>query len=166
MKLIELWNANQELAFSLFNSFEADENGFINYAYGMSFDMFKQYIEFKRKNSLGVNLRPGYVPDSQYILIDDDNNYVGIFNLRHYLNDFLRDGPGHIGYGICKQYRHKGYATKGLALTLEKAKEIGIKEVYLSCNIDNEASLKAQLNNGGYIHHKDDLHYYTRINLE
>ena len=46
------------------------------------------------------------------MLVDEDV-YVGVFNLRHCLNDFLREGPGHIGYCISEKYRGRGYATKG-----------------------------------------------------
>ena len=62
--------------------------------------------------------------------------------------------------------RRKGYASKGLALAIEELKKvIREDEIYMSCEKDNEASLKAQLNNGAYIHHSDNEHYYTRINL-
>lgn len=62
---------------------------------------------------------------------------VGLFKIRHYLNDFLRKGAGHIGYGILPEYRGKGYAKKGLVLAIEKCKEI-IKEneIYLSVHKD------------------------------
>ncbi len=38
-------------------------------------------------------------------------------------------------------------------------------ELYLHCNIDNPASLKVMLKNGGVIHHKDQSGYYVRIKL-
>ena len=44
--------------------------------------------------------------------------------MRHYLNDALRSGGGHIGYGILEKYRGRGYATKCLELTIEKAREL------------------------------------------
>ena len=165
MKLIELWNADINLSYELFSKFPCEENGFENPAYGMDLDMFRQYVKLSYDYSLGKNMRPGHVPDSKYVLVDDDNKYIGIFKLRHELNDSLRNNAGHIGYGILKEYRGKGFASKGLALVLEKAKEKGIKEAYLSCNKDNEASLKVMLKNGGYIHHEDNKCYYVRINL-
>ena len=42
---------------------------------------------------------------------------------------------------------------------------MGIDEAYLSVDKDNPGSLKAQLNNGAYIHHEDETEYYTRIKL-
>ena len=49
---------------------------------------------------------------------------VGEFRIRHYLTDALRTGAGHIGYSINKDFRCKGYGTKGLGLTVEIAKNI------------------------------------------
>ena len=116
-------------------------------------------------NSKGIDLPEGHVPGTEFFLWEDDE-IVGLFRIRHELNDFLANGPGHIGYGIKKEYRGRGYATKGLALTIEKAKEI-IKEdeIYMSVHKDNPASLQVQLKNGAYIHHEDDKEYYTRIKL-
>ena len=87
--------------------------------------------------------------------------------MRHYLNDALRSGGGHIGYGIRDKYRGRGYATKGLALTIEKARELVAEdELYLSVHKDNPASLRVQEKNGAYIHHSYENEYYTRIPLE
>lgn len=77
--------------------------------------------------------------------------------MRHYLNDALRSGGGHIGYGIRDKYRGRGYATKGLALTIEKARDLVAEdELYLSVHKDNPASLRVQEKNGAYIHHSDE----------
>ncbi|MBQ8278510.1 MAG: GNAT family N-acetyltransferase [Roseburia sp.] len=144
----------------------ADENGFTNPNAGVSRAEFEETVLPKFINhSKGLDLPDGYVPCTEFFLWDDDE-IVGLFRIRHELNDFLREGAGHIGYGIKKEYRGKGYATKGLALTIEKAKEI-IKEdeIYMSVHKDNPASLQVQLKNGAYIHHEDDKEYYTRIKL-
>ena len=102
---------------------------------------------------------------SDYILINNKDEYVGLFKFRHTLNDTLRNGSGHIGYGISSRYRGKGYATQGLKLCLSIAKSMNIDELYLSCNKSNPASLKVQQNNGAYIHHESDSQYFTRIPL-
>ena len=165
MKLIKIWESDLNKAYKLQASFKEDENGFCNHVYGCSFDEFKEYVLRCQEHSQGINLQEGFVPDTIYILVDDENNYVGIFNLRHFLNDFLEKGPGHIGYGISEIYRGKGYGTKGLALTLKEAKKLDIDLVYMSANIDNKASIKVQLNNGAFIDHQDDKCVYTRIKL-
>ena len=163
MELIRVQDSDLKKTYELLMTFEQDENGFINPVYGYDYSQFLEWIEKKRNWSLGKKLPEGFVADTTFVL-SDQGEYVGLFNLRHYLNDFLREGPGHIGYGISKKFRGKGYATKGLELTLIKARQIGIHEAYLSVNKDNPASLKVQLKNGAYIHHEDETHYYTRIN--
>ena len=165
MRLIKIWESDLEKAYALQNSFQEDEHGFVNRAYGYSFEEFVNYVEGCKNHSMGIDLPAGFVPDTVFVLEDDDENYVGIFNLRHYLNDFLANGPGHIGFGISPKYRRLGYATKGLALTLAEAKRIGIEEAYLSVHKDNAGSLKAQQNNGAVIQWEDDKEYYTRIKL-
>lgn len=143
-----------------------EENGFTNPDYGVSRAEFEQRVLPRMLDSAeGKNLRPGYVPQTTYFLWAD-GEIVGVFRLRQYLNEALRNGAGHIGYVIGKAHRGKGYATQGLALVLEKAREIIPEdEVYLSVNKDNPASLEVQLRNGAYIHHEDELEYYTRIKL-
>lgn len=141
-----------------------DENGFTNPAFGCSKEDFKNQILPGYINaSKGIGLQDGYVPETEFFLWNDDV-IVGIFRVRHYLNDFLKNGPGHIGYSIAKSYRGNGYATKGLALTIKEAfKIIKEDEIYMSVQKNNPYSLKVMLNNNAYIHHKDEEEYYTRI---
>lgn len=99
-----------------------------------------------------------------FLFLWDDDTIVGLFRLRQYLNDALREGSGHIGYGIGKEYRGKGYGTKGLALTLEYGKNIIPEdEFYLRVNKDNPASLKVMIKNGGRIVGENDEKYFVRI---
>lgn len=141
-----------------------NENGFENHNFGCSREAFENEILPKFINySKGIGLQEGHVPQT-YLFLWDDDTIVGMFKLRRYLNEFLLNGSGHIGYGIKNEYRGKGYATEGLRLTLEKAREI-VKEdeIYMSVRKDNPASLRVQLKNGAYIHHEDETHFYTRI---
>ncbi len=100
MKLIKIWESDLKKAYELQMSFPQEETGFYNSAFGYSFEQFSEYTELCRKHSQGLELKAGFVPDTIFVLVDDEENYAGIFNLRHYLNDFLANGPGHIGYGI------------------------------------------------------------------
>ena len=99
MKLIKAWTGDLDRAYELFGKFQADEHGFVNDAYGLSRDEFAQYMRKVEDMHAGRNLPEGYVPATKYILVNDSGDYVGIFNLRHRLNDRLREGAGHIGYG-------------------------------------------------------------------
>ena len=166
MKLIKLCEADFDRAYELQNTFVQDENGFINSAYGFSREEFQEYVKLRKQNSEGVNLPEGFVPDTVY-LMEVEENYVGIFNLRHRLTEGLIHGAGHIGYGISPKYRGKGYAAKGLEMLLEIARKIvPEEEIYLSVHKDNLASLNVQKKNGAYIHHENEAEYFMRIPLK
>lgn len=97
----------------------------------------------------GENLPENWVPDSTYWLVTEDKRVVGAVNIRHRLTEKLLNCGGHIGYGIRPSERRKGYATKLLALSLEKAKELGIEQVLVVCDETNIGSEKTIINNGG-----------------
>ena len=165
MELIRVQDSDYRKTYELYMTFPENENGYINNVYGYDYEQFLEWIEKKRNWSLGKELPEGFVPDTTFVL-SDEGTYVGVFNFRHCLNDFLREGPGHIGYCISEKYRGKGYATEGLRLTLQKAKEKGIEEAYLSVNKDNPGSLRVQIKNGARIDHENDEEYFTRILLK
>lgn len=141
-----------------------DENGFLNEFHGIAREDFKEKaLDVMIANSRGEQLPEGYVPGTVFFLWNDDE-IVGQFRLRHYLCESLREGAGHIGYFIAKEFRSKGYGMEGLRLTLIEAKSIVPEdEIYLRVNRDNAASLKVMLNNGGQIRREDDEKYYVRI---
>ncbi len=97
----------------------------------------------------GINIPETWVPDSTYWLVTDNNRIVGAVNIRHRLTEHLFNAGGHIGYGIRPSERRKGYATKLLALSLEKTKELNITKVLVVCDAVNTASEKTILHNGG-----------------
>lgn len=166
MRLIPLWEADEERTYDLQKSFAPNENGFVNGAYGLSRQAFSEFVQLRKRNSQGLDLPEGHVPDTVYVLEDDSEGYVGIVKLRHRLNDALRQGAGHIGYGIRKEYRGRGYATAALSLALDEARKIVPEdEIYLSVRKDNPASLKVQLRNGARVDHESGEEYFTRIPL-
>lgn len=153
-----------EEEFSFIHVTPADEFGFMNDAFNCTKEEFKQVILPRYlKDAKGIDLPENYVPQTFFFLWKDQQ-IIGLYKIRHYLNETLANGGGHIGYGIKKEFRGKGYGSKGLALAIEKAKQI-IKEdeIYMSVNKNNLASIQIQKNNGAIIHHEDEDHYYTRI---
>ncbi len=140
-----------------------DENGFTNEWHGCTREAFDEVVRRRIAYSKGEELQEGYVPET-FLYLWKDEEIVGEFRIRHFLCDSLREGAGHIGYFIGKEYRGHGYATEGLRLTLEIAKKIvPEEEIYLRVNKDNPASLKVMLKNGGVIHHEDEEKIYVRI---
>lgn len=165
LKKANLKDAKKE--YELTQKIPTEENGYKNPVYGVSYDDFVTKIIPKwLDNEKGINLDENRVADTCYFLWVDDTP-VGIFKLRHYLNDWLRDNAGHVGYGIAKEYRGHGYASEGLRLIKEEARKLPIDtdELYLSVLKTNLASLRVQLKNGARIVREDGTDYYTRIPL-
>ena len=79
----------------------------------------------------------------------DKNAFIGRLSLRHELNEFLLKIGGHIGYEIRPSRRKQGYGTEILRLGLEKAKELGLHRVLVTCDEDNIGSKKIIEHNGG-----------------
>lgn len=79
----------------------------------------------------------------------DDEKLVGGFVLRHTLKGALINHGGNIGYLVRPSERKKGYGKALLKLALEKAKDIGLKKVLITCRNDNIGSIKVIESNYG-----------------
>ncbi len=103
--------------------------------------------------SLDPNNTPeGYVPATTLFALDTDRNiFVGAVNIRHYLNEALLLGGGHIGDGVRPSERRKGIATIMIGLALKECKKMGIDKVLMTCDKDNIGSAKSIINNGGIL---------------
>ena len=164
LKKINMEDAEKE--YYAIKNIPSEENGLENKYHDVSKEEFINKVIPERIDiSNEINVPEGRVPDTYYFLWNDDE-IVGLFKIRHYLNDFLRKGSGHIGFCILPEYRGKGYAKEGLKLAIEVCNDL-IKEdeIYLAVHKDNIASLKAQEANGAYIVGETDTEYLTRIKL-
>ena len=74
---------------------------------------------------------------------------VGVLKLRHRLTPALENRGGHIGYFVRPSARGQGVATRMLALALDRARASGLSRVLLTCDIDNHASARVMVKNGG-----------------
>ena len=114
--------------------------------YRKGLENFNQYLEYLDNWSKGIDLRQDEVATSTYWLIAN-NEVVGVLRVRHR----ELDSAGHIGYDISPSYRNKGYGTEILRLGLMEAAKIGIKEVIVTCNIENISSKKIIEKNNGVL---------------
>jgi len=120
------------------------------YPFPLDFDHqdFSALLTKLENFSNGSGIPDNFVPATTYWLVDGEE-LVGVSNLRHYLNERLRYSGGHIGLGIRPSFRGKGLGKLLLALTIEKAVELGIKEIHVHCHKNNEASARMiRANNG------------------
>ncbi len=116
--------------------------------YKSALENFPAYLEQVSNYARGVKLNTDCVPASEFWLVDG-GKIVARSKLRHRLNRALEHEGGHIGYDVRPSERRKGYGTLILELTLEKAGELGLDKVLLTCDTDNVASAKIIEKNGG-----------------
>ena len=123
------------------------ESPLINGSAGLDrFSSIEIWFEELKKRSCEDTVPKGLVPSSTYLAVREKDDYiVGMIDIRHYLNEYLTQVGGNIGYGIRKTERNKGYAKQMLKLALEKCKELKIKKVLITCDEDNIASEKVIL---------------------
>ena len=123
------------------------ESPIINGSAGLDrFSSIEVWLEELKKRSCEDTVPKGLVPSSTYLAVREKDNYiVGMIDIRHYLNEYLTQVGGNIGYGVRKTERNKGYAKQMLKLALEKCKELKIKKVLITCDEDNIASEKVIL---------------------
>ena len=92
----------------------------------------------------------GWVPATQYVCMREaDGRIVGMIDLRHRFNDFLREYGGNIGYSVRPDERRKGYAKWMLACVLQEAKRLEMARVLVTCDAENEGSRRTIEANGG-----------------
>jgi predicted acetyltransferase len=111
---------------------------------------FPVFIQHFKDESLGINLKKDYVPQTVYWIVDKDG-YAGRISVRHELNEYLLKFGGHIGYEVRPSKRGLGYGTKALELALAKARALGLQKVLLTCDSTNAASRKIIEANGGIL---------------
>ena len=123
------------------------ESPLINGSAGLDrLSSIEDWLEELKKRSCEDTVPEGLVPSSTYLAVREKDNYiVGMIDIRHYLNEYLTQVGGNIGYGVRKTERNKGYAKQMLKLALEKCKELKIKKVLITCDEDNIASEKVIL---------------------
>ena len=123
------------------------ESPIINGSAGLDrLSSIEDWLEELNKRSCEDTVPEGLVPSSTYLGIrEKDNSIVGMIDIRHYLNEYLTQVGGNIGYSVRKTERNKGYAKQMLKLALEKCKELKIKKVLITCDEDNIASEKVIL---------------------
>ncbi len=110
---------------------------------------FEGFLRKLEQETQGLGLLPGYVPQTTFWLVRDGTEVVGTIRLRHWLTPSLRYEIGHVGYDVRPSQRGNGYATRQLELLLEKARDMGMRELLVTCDKSNPASARVIEKNGG-----------------
>ena len=108
------------------------------------------YIAECKKYTKPETLPKGLVLATQFFYIRKaDNCLVGMIQVRHYFNDYLKNFGGNIGYSIRPCERRKGYAKQMLKMALPICRELGLTKLLLTCDESNITSERTILANGG-----------------
>ena len=117
---------------------------------------FPAFVHLIVGYSRGEGLPDGFIPSTDYWLIDEDE-FIGRVSIRHELTEGLRRIGGHIGYQIRPSKRRRGYGTQILALALPKAHDLGLTRMLVTCDETNIGSRKIIEANGGVFENAVDL---------
>lgn len=117
---------------------------------------WSEYLNYLDRCSRGVGLATGRVPATMLLAVVD-GEVVGRVHVRHALTPGLRVTGGHIGYGVRPQFRRRGYAAEMLRQGLELLGTLGIEQALVTCDDDNEASIRTIESNGGFLEGKIEL---------
>lgn len=111
---------------------------------------FASFVQYLVDCENPLRMEPGRVPQGSFWAFAG-LRMVGICKLRHALNTDLERKGGHIGYMVRRSERNKGYGKQMLALTLGKARELGLDRVLLTCYPENTGSVRVIGGNGGVL---------------
>jgi GNAT superfamily N-acetyltransferase len=94
-------------------------------------DTYDRWLEHLKAVSRKETVPNDWVISSTFFAVrEHDGRIVGMLNIRHELNDFLRDYGGNIGYGVRPSERRKGYATRILQMALDYCRELGLLRLW------------------------------------
>ncbi|RAI82132.1 GNAT family acetyltransferase [Macrococcoides goetzii] len=113
------------------------------------FEDFDEWFN-KVQNSDNLERIPhGMVLATQFLCVNEDNKIVGMVNIRHYLNEYLLQIGGHVGYSVRPDERRKGIAKWMLQESLKFLKTKDVNQALVTCDYNNIGSKKTILACGG-----------------
>lgn len=111
-------------------------------------DDYEAWLEY-REESRTSPITDTRVPSEEYFMINEEDEIIGMCNIRLALNERLKKFGGHIGYSIRPTKRGNGYNKINLYLALKECDKHGIDVVLMDADLDNPASWKTMEALGG-----------------
>jgi predicted acetyltransferase len=127
-----------EAAFAAAHAAMAEEG----FTFGLRYepgDSWAAYLAQLDAHHRGLDLPEEWVPTT-FLIAEVAGHLVGRASIRHELNERLRKEGGHIGYGVLREHRRRGYATEILRQSLVIVRAFGIDRVLVTCDDDNVGS--------------------------
>lgn len=105
-------------------------------------DSYEKYLEKCESDKNIESINPNWSNANNYLLVDENNHVYGCSQFRHHILGELINIGGNFAYAIRPTERGKGYGTIQLKLLIEKAKELGLEKVLVTCRENNLGSKK------------------------
>ena len=103
---------------------------------------YPDWLARVQAQACAATVPPGWVRTDVFFAVREaDQRLVGIIDLRHELNDFLRDF-GHSGFSVRPSERRQGYATAMLRQLCARAVSLGMPQLQLAAETSNTASCR------------------------
>ncbi len=152
LKLVKIDENMGHDVYDMYQDIPKKEIGSSNDIYGVSFVEYKNIMKKRIKNeNIPMITSNQYMSENtknRYILFE--NKYpIGEIAIITTINDFWKNKGSQIFYKIRLSKRNKGYGTQMLALALEECRKMDMKQVRLNCDINNYASKRVIIKNGG-----------------
>lgn len=110
----------------------------------------EDWLEYNKLLEKKETMPKGMVTSTQFVFVrESDRRIVGMIQIRHYFNDYLKKYGGNIGYSVRPSERRKGYAKKMLSLILPECRKLSLQKVLITCIDGNLGSERTILANGG-----------------
>lgn len=115
-------------------------------------ESYSAWLTHLTQQSNKATVTPDWVVATTLLAVrESDQKIIGTIDIRHELNEFLKEFGGHIGFGVRPTERGKGYATEMLRLGLDYCKMLGLEKVMVACYKENVPSAKTIKKNGGIL---------------
>ena len=108
-----------------------------------------KYLDDKKH----LRIEGNTIPTSEYLLLDNQNTLYAMINIRHFLDDEIRQTYGHAGASVGPKHRKQGYAKLALSMALEVIRSLGEDAAMISCSVFNLGSRKTIEACGGIFEH-------------
>jgi predicted acetyltransferase len=149
--------------YQMLQEIPADENGFINEAFGKTLEEYQSWLTRADAASRQEGILDGWKVAQTIYWLYADGVPVGMGKLRHQLTDRLLAEGGSLGYAIRPGFRGLGYGSALLRALLEKAWEMGQERVLLTIRAHNLSSVRVAEKCGGITEKEDNLRRYIWI---
>ncbi len=142
--------------YNFFQSMPKETEEFTNHAFGMNYEEYKEWLVKMEESSNGMNLPDNYVPQTMFILYEEDTP-VGVAKVRRRLNEELIKKGGHITFYLIPEVRGTGLGTAFMMKLLDFAEEeLCMSDILFTITSSNTQAIKIAERMGAILEDEDE----------